>query len=606
MKKLIMLSLILLTLCSCRKDKNEISTSVENDLPDLTLVNYNPEVETITASVIGFVINENGDPVADAAVTLNGNNTTTDERGKFIIQDVSMNRKGTFVQIEKAGYFPGSNRFFPRDGSLNQVRIILLDKTNIGSFSGSNGGLISSSENISLDFPANSIVNADGELHEGEVQVAARFIDPTDENIYEIMPGDLQGVNSNSEEVILSSFGMMAVELEDNNGAPLNLGNDKKASLSFPIPDELLSNASNTIPLWYFSDEYGIWVQQGEATLIDEKYVGEVSHFSFWNCDVPGSYIELSGLVVDDNGNPSAFTHIRLTVMSSGDYRYGATDANGIFSGKVPDNEVLEMEIRHLSFCNEVTLEIGPFVQNTDVGSFVYTADVSITKHITGTIVDCNNIPITNGYVELNLPLYTWPWIQYTSDGDFNFQFHYCDLDFDFTALPVNLDNLEAGDESTHTINNTNVDIGNIAACGNPIVEVLTITVDGVTTNFPFPSFYTTASDTSGLSGYTQVGSNWYSVEFTTDEITGTGTYDDDIINYIYMSLPSSSGGYLNVSCGDAWGGNPCSGEVTIEITEFGAVGEAIIGTFDGIGDFNNGNTTVTLPYSGSFYAIRQ
>lgn len=50
-------------------------------------------------------------------------------------------------------------------------------------FESSNGGTLSSAEGIALSFPANSIIDADGNTYDGTVNVDARWINPTADNL---------------------------------------------------------------------------------------------------------------------------------------------------------------------------------------------------------------------------------------------------------------------------------------------------------------------------------------------------------------------------------------------------------------------------------------
>ena len=92
---------------------------------------------------------------------------------------------------------------------------------------------------------------------------------------------------------------MMAVELQGASGESLNIAEGSTATLTFPIPQEILGNAPAEIPLWSFNENLGLWVEESVASLQGSNYVGEVSHFSFWNCDAPFELVELSFQLVD-------------------------------------------------------------------------------------------------------------------------------------------------------------------------------------------------------------------------------------------------------------------------------------------------------------------
>lgn len=597
MKKITLLSLIFLTFFACRDNIDEtISTEVTQSDPNTILINYEEEVREVTATVFGLVADEAGNPISNAAVKLKNNTTTTDDDGRFVFKETTMNGAGTFVIVSKNGYFDGSDRFFPKEGSVNYSSIIMLERSNTGSFVSTDGGLIESSEGISLDFPANSVVNANGTTYEGTVEVSARFINPTANNLAEVMPGGLQGVDQNAEEVALASYGMMAVELESTNGEPLNLGNDLKATLSFPVPAELLADAPAEIPLWYFDNDYGIWVQEGSATLQGDKYVGEVAHFSFWNCDAPFPLIELTGRLVSTDGTPLANTWVQLT-MSNGTSGYGLTDNDGYFGGKVPKDEVLGVTVYQYYNCDDIyTGNIGPFADDTDIGDI--TVDLIGLLEITGTVLDCDDNPLTNGWVDITVGTRSFSY--YVLDGTIDIAITNCENDTELTILAKNLTDLEEGDLLTYTIVDP-LDLGDISACGNALSEYFIIELDGVTTTFVDVSISINGPDSTWLSAFNDINLTDSNVNLGMDDIPTVGTYDDDLVNYANMFLPGSAGNFYSMQCG----GGSC-GFTEINITTLGNVGEEVIGTFSGESEFfDNNGTVVTLPYSGSFKTIR-
>ena len=160
MKKITLFSLLFLVFFSCRKDVDEQMDTTTYYNPDtINLDDFHPKIVPVTASLAGVVYDENGQPVIGATVTLNDNNShifnsTTDDRGSFVFRQVDMNAAGTFVLAKKDGYFNGSNRFFPKEGSQNYANIKMLTKTSIGTFASNSGGEVSNSEGIKISFPA--------------------------------------------------------------------------------------------------------------------------------------------------------------------------------------------------------------------------------------------------------------------------------------------------------------------------------------------------------------------------------------------------------------------------------------------------------------------
>ena len=59
---------IILAFSSCRKDTLVTETTISTPIPDIS--SYDPPVEIVTAGVIGFVVDENDEPVKEAIITL--------------------------------------------------------------------------------------------------------------------------------------------------------------------------------------------------------------------------------------------------------------------------------------------------------------------------------------------------------------------------------------------------------------------------------------------------------------------------------------------------------------------------------------------------------
>jgi uncharacterized protein (TIGR02145 family) len=384
---------------SCRKDDDDTNTLPDNNTPTPgTLVG-----NSRTVDVVGQVFDESGNPLTGATVQAGygSQSTLTDERGFFRLLDIAGFENIALVKVSKAGYFDGSRSFVPTDGQ-NRVRIALLAKNDAGSFNAASGGQVSL-ENVTIDFAPGSIA-LNGQPYSGNVNVSINSIDPTDTwNMSQQMPGSLVGANGQQFDV-LRSFGMAGVELTDDSGQELQLLSGNTATVRFEVPASLLADAPSTIPLWHYNETQGYWVREGEAALNGNVYEGEVSHFSFWNCDTPAASVLFTLNLLDDaHGGAAAAiegAHVTITSVIYGT-RDGYTDSNGQVSGLVQPNEVLEVNVYIICGNNEVlvyTATIGPL-----------TADYSTTWSITelpnvalvqGQLLNASGAPV-GGYVYL-------------------------------------------------------------------------------------------------------------------------------------------------------------------------------------------------------------
>ena len=127
-------------------------------------------------------------------------------------------------------------------------------------------------------------------------------------------------------------------------------------------------------------------------------YVGEVSHFSFWNCDAPFPLIELDLRLVDEEGFPVANHQVSIT-PPSGWSGYGYSGQDGEVSGKIPANKELILSVYNR--CAEViyTQTIGPFAANTSLGDITLTGLGVNSTTVKGNLLNCAGRPVTNGLV---------------------------------------------------------------------------------------------------------------------------------------------------------------------------------------------------------------
>jgi len=84
--------LITTLLFTCRKDEIKIDDPIiEIDEP-IILEGYTPEVENVTASVYGQILNTEEEPLDEVTLIIDGEMATTDESGFFSLSNIQMNK----------------------------------------------------------------------------------------------------------------------------------------------------------------------------------------------------------------------------------------------------------------------------------------------------------------------------------------------------------------------------------------------------------------------------------------------------------------------------------------------------------------------------------
>jgi len=439
-----------------------------------TVVNPTP----VQGNVTGKVIDNNNNAVAGATVRAGSNTTATDSRGLFRFNNIKLDKFSAVITVEKAGFFKGYRVFSASANNTNFVKLRLVPKSLIGSIDAANGGSVTLPDNSKITLPASGVVaKATSQSYSGSVKVYAAVIDPTSADISQVVPGSFQGTDANNNRVILKSFGMLAVELEGNSGEQLQIAPGKTAKLRFTIPSSLRSTAPATIPLWSVDETTGLWKQESSATKGTDYYEGDVSHFSFWNCDVSSQTVFLEMTIVTAEG-PLSHVQVKLT-RPNGSSSYGYTDSSGHVGGQVPKNEALTLEV--LNTCNQpiYTQNVGPFSTTTNLGTITVTLSPVNTLQITGSAVNCSNQPVTSGNVLVYFEghLYNRP----ISNGNFSLTITRCSNSTAAVEIVAvdNVANQQSSSPWTGTASTGTINTGTISACGTSSTSFINYSVDG-------------------------------------------------------------------------------------------------------------------------------
>ncbi len=445
--RLLVVSLLLLTINACNKDE-------ETD-PNNTNTSSNLFGSTVSVTVKGKVCDVNGTAISGAVVKSGNVNVTTDVNGVFILNNISANQKLGCVIVEKAGYFKCVRSFVPKTGG-NELQIQLLAKSIDGTINSSTGGTVSI-QNGSVTLPANG-VTLNNSAYTGNVNVAIKHFDPTSANFNDAMPGSLVGVENNTVSS-LTSYGMLGVELTDNNGHLLQIASGKTATLKFKVPTSLQASAPASIDLWSLDETKGYWKKEGVANLVNNEYVGQVSHFSFWNCDKPNSFVYINGKILNNQTQqPLQNATVTITSVAFGSAS-DQTNSQGMYNGLVPNGENLTISVS-LS-CNGggsgivYTATLPALSSNTSI------SDISVSLPnqtlLSGTVVGCNNQPLNNSYLIIDNK------IVYTNNGYFNYTA--CGSSLNVACYGTNP--WVSGQVQNVTLTGGNQNIGNIIVC-NP------------------------------------------------------------------------------------------------------------------------------------------
>src|SRR6056297_43019 len=568
-KTLLLLSLLAFALLS--------SCVEEIDLEQEDITNVTPK-EIIKTSLYGKVIDEDNQILANAQVTLQtaegSETTTTNDKGQFEFFNVRVKGSSAFVKVSVNGKFDGFRRADVIKNKLNYTEIKMLDRVIVGTIDAQSGGAVSTASGAQVRLPANGVVSQNGQSYSGSISVAMQWIDPTAEDLYQRIVGDLSGIDATGNEVVLGTFGMMTVELLDDQGNELQLADDARAELTWPVPSERLSNAPQTIPVWSYDENLGTWIEEELATQDGNTFTGEVGHFSSWNLDWKGPTIEVSGKVTY-NGSPgnivSTFrVHVQSPLFGS---RGGFLLADGEFLFlRFPADEVFDLIIYNI--CGDVIYQetYGPFNQNTDLGVIDINNITIEETAVTGVALDCDMNPIENAQVQLETESDVYYLNSTAADGTFDFTVPFCGNAVDASVYIIDPDEMLVSAPQNFTVTSSgDIDLGNIAVCDQAAVffEYTIDTFERFYTppnGFPYYSTNPQNGDRLGVEGSEFV-------QFSLDgNITGLGSYST-LNHFLMLEEGNTVVQFLNTNPPD----------MTIEITEYSDIpGEHIGGNFSG------------------------
>lgn len=451
MKYSTLILFLLILFFSCKKSNNNHTT-----------YDYSPEVK---ADIMGQIINEDGEPIIGAVVKFNNLTFITDSIGSFQFFDVYTSKNNTFIQVTKPNYFNGNRVLQIIPNEDNFTRIMLIEKKNPSTFNANSGGVVQLTGGVKITFEQNSIINKNtGQPYNGQVNVFMTWIDPTQLNFNEKLPGALRGYDSSNQERVLESYGMIGAELYDDNNQPLQIANGKTAELSFPIAPSLQSNAPSSIPLWYLDESNGMWIEQGEAHMQGSTYVGKVSHFSFWNADIPNNFVIFETTIVNTNGKTLADMYVKITNISNGTFRVGITNVNGKVLGYIPKNENLLLEVIG---CNILLKSQNIIASNTDInlGNTIVSIPSSNLVAISGTVFNCFNEPASKAYAKI-IKGNTVQFLKASNNGNFVANYISCDFPISADIMPIDNTDMQSGTVKHVELYQGLNQVGNLVACG--------------------------------------------------------------------------------------------------------------------------------------------
>jgi Carboxypeptidase regulatory-like domain len=549
--------------------------------------------ETVSTTISGTVLDESNTPIVGANVSSAGQTAVTNNSGGFTFSGIQVPKDRFVVNVTKSGYLKGSYADSPVANGSSTIKVYLMTPGTQQTVSSTSGGEVALQNGSKVMLNANSVASSDGSTYTGNVNVSVGYLDPTSENFSAVVPGgDMQAQRSDNSSATLYSYGIIKVQMKDDSGNDLNLKSGSNSEITVDIPQSMQTSAPATIPLWHYDETTGLWMEEGTATKQGDKYVGTVSHFSDWNCDVPEGTATVSGLVLDCNSNPVPGISVQIGQVSV------ITGADGTFSRRVPANTAFDVQVtgsRNFGLVS-TPVHVDALTEGTthDVG----TLNVDCPVYVKG-LIKCGT-DIKYGQVTIS-----W-------DGGYNTQFTEGDGSFKLaTDVGKNADvsiytvdgNFTSMTITTPTVRGQVLDLGTIEVCSQVQTGDNKVTIDG--SGFSNKTFAFT-TDTTQVFGYFDPTDSltwiWMGQFFAPDTIlfyltfngVGTGS-QSNVGEYFFHNSQYYYGadGFPNTT-------------VSLNVANYGGIGGLIEGTFGGTLINLVGGTTSNVTISnGQFSVVR-
>ncbi|CAA6821182.1 MAG: Unknown protein [uncultured Sulfurovum sp.] len=340
------------------------------------------KVVSISRKVTGQVLNySTGVGVAGLSVSAGTQTVTTGADGSYTLPLDNNLSNGIVVKVKGNNYSSTSKivSVGTQGGASAVLNIDILPVTFSDNFDPTTdftAQVPNSPANVAIS--ANSLVLENGDVPTGEITANLTPIDSA--LSLSLMPGDM--IVSGGDPI--ASFGAVTIEFTDASGNALNLDAGESATIRIPVVTRGAVPTA-TIPLFYYDEVAGFWVEEGTATLSADGtyYEGTVTHFTTWNADYLYDFVTISGCVQDMNlttmiGN----ARVDLTGKNYIGSTTARTDSNGNFQITAMQNATsLITAIANGKVSNTISVETG--VSNITLGECLQVGTAPLTARLT-------------------------------------------------------------------------------------------------------------------------------------------------------------------------------------------------------------------------------
>ena len=370
----------------CYEDFENTSTTTSDVVPSISYRNH----------ILGTVQDTFGATLANVEITLNGTTIISNDAGEFKFENTPIDEIGSYLAAKGEGFIATGIRLYPVK-ALSQNLNITMVREHIGfSIDNSTGGKVTDKSGLEVNFAAQSILS-NGIPYVGTYNVRIFYIDPKNKDQYQ---QQLRAYDV--DEKVLSSLpkiealSMAYISIIDENGQVLEVAPQSLVTVRFPI-----TNGANNLPdaldLLSFNEELGLWVDEGTATKEGQTYNAELNHFSWWSVSNIIDSKELCLKFESTEASPPIDNVFVINTISGSHVYFGHVDYENEICIPVPAQGDFNLEVykycivqlaERVILSSDITNE--PIVIPIEENSSGFSISVQVT--------DCDGVPRNGTY----------------------------------------------------------------------------------------------------------------------------------------------------------------------------------------------------------------
>lgn len=384
--------IVLVSSISCRKD--QINSGVTPD-PDPA-----PGV-SLEQTMTGELLAEDMAPIGSQLIQTSKNMLLTNDDGFFTFKEL-IDRDNFLLKFSDVYYFEAFQHSKLADVGSLHLRAIQPKLLGGGwTFQAQKGEKIDFQNGVKIEIDPNSFVDQNNQAYSGTVRVFSKWYDPADPNTSRTVPTNLQAINRDGSDGLLSPYAFLSIEFRNISNQKLSL--TKAVLLEVPTSISIESQTKDIVKSFYIDESISAWKEESTATkMTNAKYQFKSLHPSMLAVAENGKYAALQGNILIDQSPVIIYGRIKDEL--SGFFYDFTTNNTGKYRVFVPENKQLSLVIFNECGSELYTIPLGAYSGLQATAPEVYFQSEKLYTILNAKIIDCNSLPNTQAYLKIQSP----------------------------------------------------------------------------------------------------------------------------------------------------------------------------------------------------------